>query len=213
MALKFEPVKTDAQIVELSQLARDIWFGYWPDIIGREQTEYMVEKFQSEPAIRRDMTENAYEYWFLVEDAIDAEGGVEGASANDTSASAGNADTVSSSEGATFTPSAYGNIMGFTGGHVDEATGRFFISKIYLLPEARGRGYCSRVIEFYTELCLERGLSAMYLTVNKNNKLGLRAYRGNGFYVAEEVVLEIGDGFVMDDYIMQKDVIAIAKGA
>jgi ribosomal protein S18 acetylase RimI-like enzyme len=206
MALKFEPVKTDAQIVELSQLARDIWFGYWPDIIGREQTEYMVEKFQSEPAIRRDMTENAYEYWFLVEDAIAAEG--EGASATDSSA-----EEASSNEDATFAPSAYGNIMGFTGGHVDEATGRFFISKIYLLPEARGRGYCSRVIEFYTELCLDRGLSAMYLTVNKNNKLGLRAYRGNDFYVAEEVVLEIGNGFVMDDYIMQKDVIAIAKGA
>jgi hypothetical protein len=41
----------------------------------------------------------------------------------------------------------------------------------------------------------------------------LRAYRGNNFYVAEEVVLEIGNGFVMDDYIMQKDVCAVAKGA
>lgn len=37
------------------------------------------------------------------------------------------------------------------------------------------------MIAFYEDLCRERGLRAMYLTVNKGNVLGIRAYKGNGF--------------------------------
>jgi ribosomal protein S18 acetylase RimI-like enzyme len=184
MSLKFVEVTTDSQIKQLAHLAHEIWFGYWPGLIGREQTAYMVEKFQSEPAIRRDLAENDYTYWFLYD--VD--------------------DTETDGEAAGETPLSDSQIVGFTGGHPDIDTNRFFISKIYLLPEARGRGFCSRVIEHYVALCKNRGFDAMYLTVNKGNELGLRAYRGNGFYVADEVVLDIGDGFVMDDYIMQKDV-------
>ena len=44
----------------------------------------------------------------------------------------------------------------------------------------------------------------MYLTVNKGNDLGVRAYRGNGFSVIDAVETDIGQGFIMDDYIMEK---------
>lgn len=40
------------------------------------------------------------------------------------------------------------------------------------------------------------------LTVNKGNELGIRAYKGNGFDIIESVEADIGNGFVMDDYIM-----------
>lgn len=55
------------------------------------------------------------------------------------------------------------------------------------------------------DLCKKRNLSAMYLTVNKRNELAQRAYIGNGFRITEAMVNDIGSGFVMDDYIMQKD--------
>ena len=97
-----------------------------------------------------------------------------------------------------------GRIVGYTGGHVEAQTNRFFISKIYLLAEERGRGFASQTIRFYEGLCRERNLEAMYLTVNKGNDLGIRAYLGTGFRTIDAVETDIGDGFVMDDYIMEK---------
>ena len=46
----------------------------------------------------------------------------------------------------------------------------------------------------------------MYLTVNKHNELGTRAYFAKGFEVIDSVETDIGEGFVMDDYIMEKRV-------
>ena len=99
--------------------------------------------------------------------------------------------------------SAEKSIVGFTGGHNEFETNRFFISKIYLFPEARGHGYARRVIEFYEDLCFARDFKAMYLTVNKYNDLGIRAYEGTGFETIDAVETDIGEGYIMDDYIME----------
>ena len=99
-----------------------------------------------------------------------------------------------------------GKLVGYTGGHVEPETNRFFISKIYLYKEERGKHYATATIAFYDELCRERGLRAMYLTVNKHNDLGIRAYTAKGFETIECVETDIGRGFIMDDYIMEKRV-------
>ncbi|MDO4183336.1 MAG: GNAT family N-acetyltransferase [Coriobacteriia bacterium] len=177
MDLEFAPVQAGADQELLAKLAAEIWFEYWPNLIGLDQTRYMVEKFQSLEAIRRDMTEHAYEYWFIC--------------AND-----GETGEWATSDGK--------HIVGFTGGHVEPETNRFFISKIYLLSCERGKHYASHAIQFYTQLCQQRGLRAMYLTVNKYNELGIRAYKGKGFEVIDAVETDIGNGFIMDDYIMEK---------
>ena len=44
----------------------------------------------------------------------------------------------------------------------------------------------------------------LVLNVNKNNDRAISAYVRNGFVVREAVVVDIGGGFVMDDYIMAK---------
>ena len=165
----FEAVRTPEQVEQLAELAGTIWRAYWPALIGAAQTEYMIEQFQSLSAIRRDMAEHAYEYWFV-------------RAADD------------------------GRIVGYTGGHVEPETHRFFISKIYLLAAERGRHFASAVVSFYEDLCRTRGLRAMYLTVNKGNELGIRAYTGTGFTTIDAVQTDIGEGFIMDDYIMEKPV-------
>lgn len=163
---RFEQV-TEEGTEELAELASAIWHEYWPALIGAAQTDYMVEQFQSLPAIERDMREHAYEYWFI---------------------HAGDDDRV----------------VGYTGGHVEPETNRFFISKIYLLKEHRGEGLCSATIRFYERLARERGLDALYLTVNKHNEMAIRAYKAKGFEVIDAVETDIGDGYIMDDYIMEK---------
>lgn len=97
-------------------------------------------------------------------------------------------------------------LIGYTGGHVEPQTNRFFISKLYLRAQERERGFASAAICFYEDLCRARGLSALYLTVNKGNELAIRAYQGKGFRTIDAVISDIGSGFVMDDFIMQKDI-------
>lgn len=168
-AATFERVETDDQVEQLARLAGAIWREYWPAIIGPDQTEYMIGQFQSLPAIKRDMADHAYEYWFVH-------------AADD------------------------GRVVGYTGGHVEPETNRFFVSKIYLLKEERGRHFASAVIALYENLLRERNLEAMYLTVNKHNELGIRAYTAKGFQTIDAVETDIGHGFIMDDYIMEKRV-------
>ena len=96
--------------------------------------------------------------------------------------------------------------MGYTGGHVEPETNRFFVSKIYLRAEERGKGFASQTIRFYEDLCRTRNLHAAYLTVNKHNDLGIRAYRAKGFETIDAVETDIGNGFIMDDYIMELQV-------
>ena len=186
MGLVFEKVETDEQIAVAARVAADIWGGYWPPIIGQAQTDYMVSNMQSPEAIGRDIREKGYLY-YLLRDASGAIVGYTAALIEDFSDDPDN-------------PRARAH------GHAicDRALSRLFISKIYLYPEQRGKHYASRVIEFYEELCRAERLEAMYLTVNINNELAIRAYLGRGFETIEDLAAPIGQGFVMDDHIMCK---------
>lgn len=59
----------DFQIAELANLASEIWHEYWTCILSNEQIDYMVEKFQSEDAIRKQIAEENYTYYFIVKDS------------------------------------------------------------------------------------------------------------------------------------------------
>ena len=42
--------------------------------------------------------------------------------------------------------------------------------------------------------------------MNKHNEMAIRAYKAKGFEVIDAVETDIGDGYIMDDYIMEKHV-------
>jgi ribosomal protein S18 acetylase RimI-like enzyme len=79
-----------------------------------------------------------------------------------------------------------------------------FLSKIYVLSSCRGKGYGKKAVKFVEELAKEKGLGKIVLTVNKNNTLAIKAYEAIGFKKIEAIVQDIGNGFVMDDYKMEK---------
>jgi ribosomal protein S18 acetylase RimI-like enzyme len=56
------------------------------------------------------------------------------------------------------------------------------------------------------EVAAGRGCDRLTLAVNKMNRGAIDAYLKHGFRIADAVVKDIGDGFVMDDYIMVKRV-------
>lgn len=81
-----------------------------------------------------------------------------------------------------------------------------FISKLYLLKVHRGKRIAVQVIAWLEALATRFGLSGLELTVNKHNTQAIDAYLRLGFKQCESVCIDIGEGFVMDDYRLQKDI-------
>ena len=64
-------------------------------------------------------------------------------------------------------------------------------------------GLSRLAINFLINLCKERGLGRIRLTCNIHNQDTLTAYDHLGFKIVESAVADIGNGFVMDDYILE----------
>lgn len=96
-----------------------------------------------------------------------------------------------------------GIYMGYTGVHVEEAERKLFLSKLYLMKSARGKGYASQVFEFLQGLAAACGCRSIYLTVNRHNDHTIEVYKKWGFQIVKEQDADIGNGYVMDDYVME----------
>jgi ribosomal protein S18 acetylase RimI-like enzyme len=97
-------------------------------------------------------------------------------------------------------------MVGFASYFLTDAAGEMKIDKLYVHPRHQRRGYGGMMIAHIRELARLRGCNRLVLAVNKRNQSAIAAYLKHGFHVAGAVVKDIGDGFVMDDYIMQKPV-------
>lgn len=78
------------------------------------------------------------------------------------------------------------------------------LHKLYLLPELHGQGIGALALAEVERLATAQGATTLVLNVNKHNVKAIRAYERAGWTVAEAVVNDIGNGFVMDDYVMTK---------
>lgn len=79
-----------------------------------------------------------------------------------------------------------------------------FLHKLYLLPEYHGVGAGAIALDWVEHAAARMGLRFIKLRVNKNNATAIRAYLRRGFKFAGDEVTDIGGGFVMDDYWMEK---------
>ncbi len=77
------------------------------------------------------------------------------------------------------------------------------LHKIYVLPETQGKGVGKLLLEKVEGIAKNAGNSHLILNVNRFNK-ALDFYRYKGFVITEEVDIEIGHGYLMEDYIMEK---------
>jgi ribosomal protein S18 acetylase RimI-like enzyme len=81
-----------------------------------------------------------------------------------------------------------------------------FLSKIYVKSSRRAKGYGKKAIQFAEKLAQEKGLRKIVLTVNKSNVSAIEVYDKIGFRNVGSLVQDIGNGFAMDDYKMEKTV-------
>ena len=159
---EFIKVSEESELRELAVTANKVWHEFFPCILSPEQIDYMVEKFQSYEAMKNQIKNDNYEYYFI---------------------------------------NYNGERAGYTG--IKNDGDRLFLSKLYLIKEFRGKGIASEAFEFLKNICRERNLKAIWLTVNKYNKNTISVYLKKGFEIIDSKVADIGNGYVMDDYIMQ----------
>jgi tRNA(adenine34) deaminase len=69
--LNFIEAKTAHQLKRVAALAKEIWGEFFPAVIGQAQTDYMVEKFQSEAAIIAQTANEHYSYYILQKNGND----------------------------------------------------------------------------------------------------------------------------------------------
>ena len=79
-----------------------------------------------------------------------------------------------------------------------------FLSKIYVSKECRGQGIGKKAMTFVQEKAIEWHCKAITLGVNKYNVNSIAAYEAMGFKNIGAMVTDIGEGFIMDDYKMEK---------
>lgn len=163
--IEFKPIHLKDEISELAEMAKEIWEEHYIPIIGKDQVDYMVKKFQSESAIQNQLNEN-YIYFSLL---------------------------------LNHQP------IGYLCYKKDNDENVLFLSKIYLKKSFRGFGYGKLMIQFIIRKASELNCQFINLTVNKYNKNSISAYKKLGFVQKRALIIDIGNGFAMDDFEMSYD--------
>ncbi len=153
---------TKSHYTIISKLATIVWTEHYTPIIGSKQVTYMLDKYQSENAIEKQINEGAY--YFLIR--------------------------------------YNGKDVGYFSYYKKETS--LFLSKFYVLNSYRGKSIGKKAISFIEKKTNELNCNTISLTVNKYNSNSIKAYEKMGFKKIKDIVTDIGNGFVMDDFFMKK---------
>ncbi|MCL2082507.1 MAG: GNAT family N-acetyltransferase [Oscillospiraceae bacterium] len=159
---QYEP-DIKGQIAGISALAGEIWREHYTPIVGSEQVEYMLEKFQSAKQIYADI-KNGHTYF-----------------------------TTKNIDG--------GGLIGYCAAVPEDDA--LLLSKLYVHRDFRGNGIARALLNEAAALCRSYGRDKICLTVNKNNTDAIAAYKKMGFWMDDSIKIDIGNGFVMDDFVME----------
>ena len=94
------------------------------------------------------------------------------------------------------------NYVGFVSYEINSEPNKTKIHKIYVLPQTQGTGLGKQFFELVKEKAIENNQKAIFLNVNKYNN-AINFYAKLGFVKVKDEVIDIGNGYVMDDYVME----------
>lgn len=94
--------------------------------------------------------------------------------------------------------------IGFAGFQHHYKPGRSRLHKLYVLAEVKGSGVGHSLMEAVLKEVQREGDTAIELNVNKHNP-STGFYARHGFTIEREEVIDIGNGFVMDDFVMLRE--------
>lgn len=97
-----------------------------------------------------------------------------------------------------------GKDLGFVGIELNHPFfGNTKIHKIYILPDAQGKGVGAKLIEKVVQIAKFNNSKSLTLNVNRFNK-AIDFYLKKEFKIIKSEDIDIGNGFLMEDYVMEK---------
>jgi len=98
-------------------------------------------------------------------------------------------------------------LVGFAHGHPLQ-DGDCKLDKLYTHPDWQRHGIGGRLIAEVARQAQRHSCNRLLLRVNRHNQWAIDAYLKQGFTVATIYMEDIGGGFMMDDYVMTKELAA-----
>ncbi len=95
-----------------------------------------------------------------------------------------------------------GMIVGFSCCMRTHKPGELKIDKLYIHGDHQRKGYGALLVANAIEIMRKNNLQSLILTINKQNQTAILAYQQYGFEITDDSVVDIGDGFTMNDYLM-----------
>jgi len=154
--------KKTTDFKRIATLATTIWSHHYTPIIGVEQVNYMLHKYQSAEAIAQQVAQG-FTYDILTYEDIDA------------------------------------GYLAYT-----KKENALFLSKLYVLSIFRGKGLGKSALAHAKQAAVRQGCIKISLTVNKYNTNSIKAYEKMGFQNVAAIVQDIGEGYIMDDFVLEK---------
>jgi ribosomal protein S18 acetylase RimI-like enzyme len=81
--------------------------------------------------------------------------------------------------------------------------GKFKLHKLYVLPSTQGKNVGRSLLEVVEEECRAAGGTKLLLNVNRYNK-AKTFYEKHGFKIIKEEDIDIGNGIIQEDYVLEK---------
>ena len=98
-----------------------------------------------------------------------------------------------------------GSPVGYCGSELSlEHPTELKLGQLYVLEPHRGQGLGKRMLAHVETRACDLGRPTLVLQVNRQNTGAIAFYESAGFRIRREAVFDIGNGFVMDDYVMVK---------
>jgi GNAT superfamily N-acetyltransferase len=145
---------------------RDIAYKTWPsayeDLLGKQQVEYMLNRFYSVDSLE-DQIKNQHYFFLALKNYVP---------------------------------------IGFTS-FSEVYHGVYKLQKLYVLPNEQKTGVGQELLGTIETIARSRGAAKLQLNVNRKN-VAKSFYVRNGFTIIDKADIDIGNGYYMNDYIMEK---------
>ena len=92
--------------------------------------------------------------------------------------------------------------LGFVSYEIKEKKSTIRIHKLYVHHENQKKGIGKRLLEHVKKIGLNEKMTHLDLFVNRTNP-AVGFYKLKGFYIDQEIDLDIGNGYFMNDYLMK----------